>query len=46
MVGNENAFDAGVSALVMSKHAGEFRNLKSTLQPPMSLEGEIWRPGL
>ena len=45
MVGNENAFDAGVSALVMSKHAGEFRNLKSTLQPPMSLEGEIWRPG-
>ena len=44
MVENEDAFDAGVSALVMSAHADDLRRLKQPAGPPKSLEGEIWRP--
>ena len=46
MLGNQNAFDAGVSALVMSKHAEEFGNLSPATDPTKQLEGEIWRPCL
>ena len=44
MVASEDAFDAGVSALVMSAYAGDFRVLEQALRPPKSLEGEIWFP--
>lgn len=46
MIGNDNAFDAGISALEMCKHAQEFAKLPRATAPPKLLEGEIWRPGL
>ena len=44
MVESADAFDAGVSALVMSAHAGDFARLERATEPPKSLEGEIWSP--
>ena len=44
MVESDDAFDAGVSALVMSAHAGDFARLERATEPPKSLEGEIWSP--
>ena len=44
MAESEDAFDAGVSALAMSAHAGDFGKLKPAPGPPESLEGEIWSP--
>lgn len=45
MVGNDNAFDAGVSALVMAEHCEQFFQLNEGAGVQL-LEGEIWRPGL
>ena len=44
MIGSDDAFDAGISALVMSAHAMKLQRLKRATQPPKSLEGEIWSP--
>ena len=44
MVESDDAFDAGVSALVMSAHADGFARLERATKPPKSLEGEIWSP--
>ena len=44
MTGSDDAFDAGVSALVMSANAANIQALQQAAQPPMSLEGEIWAP--
>lgn len=44
MVESDDAFDAGVSALVMSAHADDFARLGRATEPPKSLEGEIWSP--
>ena len=44
MIGSGDAFDAGVSALVMSAHADELQGLKRATQEPKSVEGEIWSP--
>ncbi len=44
MVESDDAFDAGVSALVMSAHAEDFGRLERATGPPKSLEGEIWSP--
>ena len=44
MIGNDNAFDAGVSALVMAAHTDSFHNLQRATDPTTSLEGEIWHP--
>ena len=44
MVVSHDAFDAGVSALVMSAHAEDFGRLERATGPPKSLEGEIWSP--
>ncbi|MDP9235871.1 MAG: hypothetical protein M3P30_00480 [Chloroflexota bacterium] len=40
----EDAFDAAVSALVMSAHANEFRNLPAAADQQQQLEGLIWAP--
>lgn len=42
MVGNPNAFDAGVSALQMSNNANALNQLQQAAGPPYSLEGRIW----
>ena len=44
MIGNEHAFDAGVSALVMSANAANLRRLQPDTASPYSLEGRIWTP--
>lgn len=44
MVVSDDAFDAGVSALVMSAHIGALQRLQPATEPPISLEGEIWVP--
>ena len=44
MVGSGDAFDAGVSALVMSANAGNLRTLAPAHQRPQSVEGQIWLP--
>ena len=44
MIGSADAFDAGVSALVMSAYAGDLRRLEQASQAPKSFEGEIWFP--
>ena len=44
MIGSPDAFDAGVSALVMSEYRAEICGLKATTQLPYSVEGEIWSP--
>lgn len=40
----EDAFDAAVSALVMSRHEEELRNLGPSAEACTRLEGEIWAP--
>ena len=44
MIGSDDAFDAGISALAMSAHAKELQNLNPATQAPKILEGEIWLP--
>ena len=44
MIGSPDAFDAGVSALVMSKYGGELCGLQRATQPTYPDEGEIWSP--
>ena len=41
---SEDAFDAGVSALVMAAHAENFLSMSQATEPTKSLEGETWRP--
>lgn len=40
----EDAFDAAVSALVMSEHLDELISITASTEPQTLLEGEIWRP--
>jgi hypothetical protein len=42
--GSEDAFDAAVSALVMSEHEAELRALGRPADPADRVEGKIWRP--
>ena len=42
--GSEDAFDAAVSALVMSEHEAELRLRVPPIDPPYEIEGRIWRP--
>ena len=42
--GSEDAFDAAVSAIVMSEHAAEIAALEPIRERPLALEGCIWRP--
>lgn len=42
--GSEDAFDAAVSALVMSSHHAELEALGGPLEPEYEIEGKIWRP--
>jgi len=42
--GSEDAFDAAVSALVMSEHEAELRALGQPEDPTDRVEGKIWRP--
>lgn len=42
--GSEDAFDAAVSALVMSKSSDELEALEQTRDPNYAIEGKIWRP--
>ena len=44
MTGSGDAFDAGVSALVMSTHAGDLQILQQAVEPRRLMEGEIWSP--
>ena len=44
MTGSEDAFDAGVSALVMSARAGELQRLQQATERRRLMEGEIWSP--
>jgi hypothetical protein len=44
-VGSEDAFDAAVSAIVMSRHEAELRALPG-LGPEVRLEGCVWTAGL
>jgi hypothetical protein len=44
LVASEDAFDAGVSALVMSQHADEFERLAPETDTELRLEGRIWSP--
>ena len=44
MTGSADAFDAGVSALVMSAHAGDLQGLHQAADPRELLEGNIWMP--
>lgn len=42
--GSEDAFDAAVSALVMSEHGAELQSLAPTTDPVYGIEGRIWLP--
>jgi hypothetical protein len=42
--GSEDAFDAAVSAVAMSSHAGALAALPQTRDPDYALEGRIWTP--
>ena len=42
--GSEDAFDATVSALVMSRHIGDLAALELEADPDYTLEGRIWTP--
>ncbi|MGI9149119.1 MAG: hypothetical protein ACR2IK_21650 [Chloroflexota bacterium] len=42
---SEDAFDAAVSALVMSEHLEDLRSLPPETDPQLRLEGRIWHPG-
>lgn len=41
---SEDAFDAAVSAVIMSRHASELDGLSQSLDPVDLLEGQIWWP--
>jgi hypothetical protein len=41
---SEDAFDAGVSALVMVEHMADLRDLPDAPDPQLRLEGRIWHP--
>ncbi|NYF91163.1 hypothetical protein RBB79_16225 [Tunturiibacter empetritectus] len=42
----EDAFDALVTALVMTEHRGEFAELRKTEDEVFRMEGQTWVPGL
>ena len=44
--GNEDAFDALVTAMVMVEHRGEFLGLRRTRDAVFRMEGHTWVPGL
>jgi hypothetical protein len=44
MVLSEDAFDAGISALVMHDHLADLAALRQTTDPVTLLEGDVWRP--
>ncbi len=44
-VSSEDAFDAAISAMVMSEHESDIERLEPTADPVTRLEGAIWRPG-
>jgi hypothetical protein len=44
MVGSDDAFDAGISALVMHDHLDDLAGLSPTTDPRTRLEGDVWRP--
>ena len=41
---SDDAFDAAISALVMSRHVEPLRNLRQAASPITLLEGAIWEP--
>lgn len=41
---SEDAFDAAISALVMSENLDDFANLSDSIDQRTMLEGEIWHP--
>ena len=43
-IDSEDAFDAAVSALVMSRHADDLVSLQPATDPDIRLEGSIWVP--
>jgi hypothetical protein len=43
-VSSEDAFDAAVSALVLSDKASQLKSLQKASDPQTALEGSIWRP--
>jgi hypothetical protein len=43
-VGSEDAFDAAVSAVVMSRHEAALRALPALDDPGMRAEGCVWSP--
>lgn len=43
---SEDAFDALVCALEMTRHRAEFPKLRATLDPTLRREGITWHPGL
>jgi len=43
---SEDAFDALVTALVMTEHRGEFAALRKTEDEVFRMEGQTWVPGL
>jgi hypothetical protein len=44
MVGSEDAFDAGISALVMHAHVADLAALAPTDDPVLRVEGDVWTP--
>jgi hypothetical protein len=44
--GSEDAFDALVTAMVMTEHRGEFARLRKTEDEVFLMEGRTWVPGL
>ena len=44
MVVSEDAFDAGISALVMHENLADLAALRQTNDPVTLLEGDVWRP--
>jgi hypothetical protein len=44
--GSEDAFDALVTAMVMTEHRAEFAQLKQTTDEVFRMEGQTWVPGL
>ena len=44
MVASEDAFDAGISALVMHDHLDDLGSLQQSTDPVTLLEGDVWRP--
>jgi hypothetical protein len=44
--GSEDAFDALVTAMVMTEHRGEFAALRKTEDEVFRMEGQTWVPGL